>query len=59
MAAKRRSGILLHPTSLPGPHGSGDLGLSAITSSTGWQLASKHSGKYSRSAALARAIRLT
>ena len=29
MAAKRRSGILLHPTSLPGPHGSGDLGLSA------------------------------
>ena len=22
----RRSGILLHPTSLPGPHGSGDLG---------------------------------
>ena len=24
--ALRRSGILLHPTSLPGPHGSGDLG---------------------------------
>jgi 4-alpha-glucanotransferase len=23
---RRRSGILLHPTSLPGPHGSGDLG---------------------------------
>jgi 4-alpha-glucanotransferase len=25
----RRSGILLHPTSLPGPHGSGDLGAAA------------------------------
>ena len=25
----RASGILLHPTSLPGPHGSGDLGASA------------------------------
>jgi 4-alpha-glucanotransferase len=26
---ERRSGILLHPTSLPGPHGSGDLGAAA------------------------------
>jgi 4-alpha-glucanotransferase len=26
MAFSRGSGILLHPTSLPGPHGSGDLG---------------------------------
>jgi 4-alpha-glucanotransferase len=26
----RRSGILLHPTSLPGPHGSGDLGPAAF-----------------------------
>ena len=26
---KRRSGILLHPTSLPGPHGSGDFGPAA------------------------------
>jgi 4-alpha-glucanotransferase len=26
MARDRRSGILLHPTSLPGPHGVGDLG---------------------------------
>ena len=26
---RRRSGILLHPTSLPGPHGSGDFGPSA------------------------------
>lgn len=26
MALTRGSGILLHPTSLPGPHGSGDLG---------------------------------
>jgi 4-alpha-glucanotransferase len=25
----RRSGVLLHPTSLPGPHGSGDLGAPA------------------------------
>ena len=24
--ARRRSGVLLHPTSLPGPHGSGDFG---------------------------------
>ena len=29
MPFDRRSGILLHPTSLPGPHGSGDLGPSA------------------------------
>jgi 4-alpha-glucanotransferase len=29
VARDRRSGILLHPTSLPGPHGSGDLGASA------------------------------
>jgi 4-alpha-glucanotransferase len=28
-AEPRRSGILLHPTSLPGPHGSGDLGPAA------------------------------
>ncbi len=26
MSPDRRSGILLHPTSLPGPHGSGDFG---------------------------------
>ncbi|HEY8945805.1 MAG TPA: 4-alpha-glucanotransferase, partial [Polyangiaceae bacterium] len=26
---ERSSGILLHPTSLPGPHGSGDLGVAA------------------------------
>jgi len=29
MATQRQSGILLHPTSLPGLHGSGDLGASA------------------------------
>jgi 4-alpha-glucanotransferase len=29
MTIPRASGILLHPTSLPGPHGSGDLGASA------------------------------
>ncbi len=29
MTLARRSGILLHPTSLPGPHGSGDLGAAA------------------------------
>lgn len=29
MSSKRHSGILLHPTSLPGPHGSGDFGESA------------------------------
>jgi 4-alpha-glucanotransferase len=27
--AERSSGVLLHPTSLPGPHGSGDLGAAA------------------------------
>ena len=26
----RRSGVLLHPTSLPGPHGSGDFGPAAL-----------------------------
>ncbi len=30
MPAKRRSGILLHPTSLPGAYGSGDLGPAAF-----------------------------
>ena len=29
MSFQRASGILLHPTSLPGPHGSGDLGLAS------------------------------
>ena len=29
MRLPRASGILLHPTSLPGPHGSGDLGIEA------------------------------
>lgn len=29
MRLPRASGVLLHPTSLPGPHGSGDLGASA------------------------------
>ena len=29
MKLPRVSGILLHPTSLPGPHGSGDLGAAA------------------------------
>lgn len=29
MPFNRHSGILLHPTSLPGPHGSGDLGASS------------------------------
>jgi 4-alpha-glucanotransferase len=28
--------VLLHPTSLPGPHGSGDFGRAPTTSSTGW-----------------------
>ncbi len=27
---QRRSGVILHPTSLPGPHGSGDLGPNAF-----------------------------
>ena len=29
MRFPRASGVLLHPTSLPGPHGSGDLGPAA------------------------------
>ena len=29
MRFPRSSGVLLHPTSLPGPHGSGDLGAAA------------------------------
>ena len=29
MKLSRASGILLHPTSLPGPHGSGDFGAAA------------------------------
>ena len=30
MSLSRTSGVLLHPTSLPGPHGSGDLGIAAF-----------------------------
>jgi len=30
MSEKRRSGVLLHPTSLPGPHGVGELGPEAF-----------------------------
>ena len=29
MPLPRQSGILLHPSSLPGPHGAGDLGAAA------------------------------
>ena len=29
MRRPRASGVLLHPTSLPGPHGTGDFGPSA------------------------------
>ena len=29
MRLPRAGGILLHPTSLPGPHGAGDLGAAA------------------------------
>jgi 4-alpha-glucanotransferase len=32
--AERTSGVLLHPTSLPGPHGSGDLGPAAFDFAT-------------------------
>ena len=46
MPFQRHSGILLHPTSLPGPHGSGDLGPAAYhfvdwllaASQTMWQV---------------------
>ena len=30
MSSSRSSGVLLHPTSLPGPHGIGDLGQTAV-----------------------------
>ncbi len=42
MATQRQSGILLHPTSLPGPHGSGDLGRSAYHF-VDWLVAGKQS----------------
>lgn len=42
MPLPRRSGILLHPTSLPGPHGSGDLGASAYHF-VDWLVAGKQS----------------
>lgn len=46
MAFPRHSGVLLHPTSLPGPHGSGDLGPAAyhfvdwlvVAGQTRWQV---------------------
>ncbi len=43
MSTARTSGILLHPTSLPGPHGIGELGSQAFTwldwlASTGCEL---------------------
>ncbi len=33
----RAAGILLHPTSLPGPYGIGELGPEATASSTSWR----------------------
>lgn len=46
MPFHRQSGVLLHPTSLPGPHGSGDLGPAAyhfvdwlvVAGQTRWQV---------------------
>ncbi len=42
MTFTRASGILLHPTSLPGPHGSGDLG-AAATHFVDWLVAAGQS----------------
>ena len=42
MSITRHSGILLHPTSLPGPHGSGDLGPAAYHF-VDWLVAGKQS----------------
>ena len=40
----RSSGILLHPTSLPGRYGIGDLGGAPIASSIGWKRTDNPSG---------------
>ena len=42
MSPLRESGVLLHPTSLPGPHGIGDLGASAFRFMDWLQQAGQH-----------------
>ena len=49
MRFPRASGVLLHPTSLPGPHGSGDFGPRPTTSSTGWSRPGRRCGRSCRS----------
>ena len=41
--ARRRAGVLLHPTSLPGPHGIGDLGAAGAGASSTWLAAAGQS----------------
>ena len=48
-AIRRASGILLHPTSLPGRHGIGDLGMRPIDLSIFWRLAARPYGRSSPS----------
>jgi len=50
--AERRAGILLHPTSLPGTVGNGDLGKEAIILSISWPTAVYVYGRRSRLAQL-------
>ena len=60
MRFPRASGMLLHPTSLPGPHGSGDFGANAYHF-VDWLVAAgqKLAGRSCRWAASARATRPT
>lgn len=46
MPFERRSGILLHPTSLPGPHGSGDLEPSSYHFVDGWRQVTRRFGRF-------------
>ena len=50
---KRRSGILLHPTSLPSRYGIGDFGENARMFIDILEKADKHSGRYYHFAPLA------
>ncbi len=60
MRFPRASGVLLHPTSLPGPHGSGDFGSDATAlCRLARRPAASGCGRSCRWAASARAIRLT
>ena len=58
MKFERSSGILLHPTSLPGPYGIGDLGPQAFQLSIGWLPQVVNFGRFCLSVQPDTAIRL-